>query len=288
MSQSEYIHEDEQYWFDRREFLEKAGYALRPKFTPGYVRPPDVSTRSLKARHSRPSIMDATRTVDSAPILLKYICRTSHPYESSIGQFFSEPQRASDPRNHCIPILDVLPDPEEKDREILVMPRFTGLYAPPFDTVGEVLDCFRQLFEGLAYMHENGVAHRDCALLNVVVDPSKLYPQGNHPVRFKMNPAYTAFSRPTTRTRCWPRYYLIDFGLSRQYSIDGSSPPREEIIRGADKSPPEHDLSRLLKPCNPFPTDVYYLGNMLKENFIEYTVQRKAGRLGCYPDQEFD
>lgn len=40
----------------------------------------------------------------------------------------------------------------------------------------------------------------------------------------------------------------------------------ERILRGGDKSAPEHNKG--LQYCDPFPTDVYYLGNLIKNEFI--------------------
>jgi hypothetical protein len=37
-------------------------------------------------------------------------------------------------------------------------------------------------------------------------------------------------------------------------------------LRGGDKSAPEH---RLGKACNPFHTDIYYLGNLVRERFLK-------------------
>ena len=66
-----------------------------------------------------------------------------------------------------------------------------------------------------------------------------------------------------TRTQRPPLYYLIDFGLSRQYrSRKALDVPR----RGGDKSAPEHGNAAR---CNPFYTDIYYLGNLVRQEFIQ-------------------
>lgn len=57
----------------------------------------------------------------------------------------SEPLK-SHPRNHSTPIYDVLDVPGE-DISIFVMPVLDHFYRPHFETVGEVLECFRQVFE---------------------------------------------------------------------------------------------------------------------------------------------
>ena len=72
--------------------------------------------------------------------------------------------------------------------------------------------------------------------------------------------------RPCTRTSRPPKYYIIDFGLSRRYPPTETS-PLELIILGGDKTVPEHKDQRI--PQNPFWTDIYYLGNMIREDFMQ-------------------
>jgi len=58
-------------------------------------------------------------------------------------------------------------------------------------------------------------------------------------------------------------YYFIDFGLSRQYP---SRDVMDEPLRGGDRSAPEH---RSQRRCNPFQTDIYYIGNLVRQEFME-------------------
>ncbi|KAJ7439687.1 kinase-like domain-containing protein [Mycena latifolia] len=259
--------EKEAFWFQRRVFLAKAGYRLRPKFNPGFVGPKAPGRFSLgddhTAQHPRKHIMDAERIFDGQQVMLKWVSKKTHPYEVEIGRLFSTPALAKNPRNHCIPILDVLQDPHDDDKQIIVMPRLIRFDEPIFDTVGEVIDCFRQIFEGIQFMHENFVAHRDCSLLNILQDPTKLYPRGFHPVNSCMNPTNDGLAYSIKRTECWPRYYIIDFGLSRRYD-PAKGPPLERVIPGGDLNPPEYTGTE----CNPFPADIYCLGNLLKRHFI--------------------
>lgn len=60
--------------------------------------------------------------------------------------FSSEPL-ASDKRNHCVPIYEVLKVPDANDEVILVMPALRPWYLPFFATVGEGIDFFSQIFE---------------------------------------------------------------------------------------------------------------------------------------------
>ncbi|KAJ7076457.1 hypothetical protein B0H15DRAFT_863883 [Mycena belliarum] len=265
---SQFIDKGELYWFERRSFLEAAGYRLRPKFQPGFV--PKNTTNSkdfgdeYTAKHPRRQIMDVECAGDGKRLMLKSVSRKKHPFEVEIGNLFSRTPISEDPRNHCIPILEVLQDPADGDKQIIVMPMMMKFHETVFDTVGEVVDCFRQIFEGIQVMHQMFIAHRDCGVLNLVVDPSQLYPEGFHPVHMWRNTTNDGFACFITRTECWPRYYIIDFGLSRRYQPE-NGPPMEEVILGADKSPPEH---RQPGWCNPFPTDIYHLGNLLRTSFI--------------------
>jgi serine/threonine protein kinase len=103
---------------------------------------------------------------------------------------------------------------------------------------------------------------RDCTANNIMLDPSGMYPDGFHPIKINRSKDFKGTAARYDRTQRPPRYYLIDFGLSRQYS---SRNVLDKPLRGGDKSAPEHRHGRL---CNPFHTDIYYLGNLIRERFI--------------------
>ena len=123
------------------------------------------------------TIRDATRVSDGTSVALKFIHPSEHPYKIDISSLSSE-GLASDPRNHCIPIYEVLIVPDVKVSAILVMPLLRTYNDPPFQTFGEAVDFMRQLIEvrnisallslwltigglkGLQFMHSHHVAHR--------------------------------------------------------------------------------------------------------------------------------
>ncbi|KAJ7269594.1 hypothetical protein C8J57DRAFT_1227336 [Mycena rebaudengoi] len=72
-------------------------------------------------------------------------------------------------------------------------------------------------------------------------DPEQLYHSGFHPVNYCMNTNHDALAHSLKRTACWPRYYIIDFGLSRRYS-PAKGPPTEPTptLTHGDKAPPEY------------------------------------------------
>lgn len=247
-------------------------------------------------------MLDATRLSDGSYVMLKIIHQTAHPFEVPIGSYFSSEERASDPRNHCVRIYDVLRVPDEEDTQILVMPMLRKYNNPSFEIVAEAVDFFRQTLEVRAlrpffcrscsictYLRDcntctriaspTGTAlncrrlcltktllYRDCNGSNIMMDPTGLYPDSYHPVAIDKTRDFRNVALHTSRTHRPPRYYFIDFGISRQYNPQ-DIPPSEPIIQGGDKTVPEHkDLSA---SCDPFPTDVYYLGNMIRRDFLQ-------------------
>ncbi|KAJ6555632.1 hypothetical protein DFH09DRAFT_1165006, partial [Mycena vulgaris] len=63
------------------------------------------------------------RISDGKLIMLKCISKSTHPFEVEIATSLAPPPLADDPRNHAIPISEVLQNPVNTDKQILVMPR---------------------------------------------------------------------------------------------------------------------------------------------------------------------
>ncbi|KAI0274570.1 kinase-like domain-containing protein [Russula aff. rugulosa BPL654] len=148
-------------------------------------------------------------------------------------------------------------------KKLMVMPFLRSFDSPRFQTYGEFVSFFSQICDGLLFMHERNIAHRDCTANNIMLDPSGMYPDGFHPIQVNRRRDFRGRAKRFTRTLRPTRYYLIDFGLSRRYS---SRNALDQPIRGGDKSAPEHRVRNL---CNPFHTDIYYLGNLVRERFFK-------------------
>lgn len=92
-----------------------------------------------------------------------------------------------------------------------------------------------------------------------------MYPNSFHPQKQHLNRSFKGEAKYFSRTERPPRYYFVDFGLSRKY--DSTVSTRVLPIKGGDKSVPEFKHSDVTS--NPFPIDVYYVGNMIKEEFLD-------------------
>ena len=122
--------------------------------------------------------MDATRISDGNMVALKKVARSGS--EVAIALSFSSLKLKDNPGNHCVPIHDILSIPDDPSTSILVMPYLVRFNDPPFETVGELVDFFQQIFEvstyvasfhlfvyimilphqGLHFMHAHYIAHR--------------------------------------------------------------------------------------------------------------------------------
>ncbi|KAH9054578.1 kinase-like domain-containing protein [Lactarius deliciosus] len=259
----------ETWWVERQVALEQAGYMLRPRYRPGW-KPSWVGTNKDAfdsedgQSHSLRVCMDATRISDGRPVMLKRIPNEEGPYELQINRLFSAEPLSSDPRNHCARLLDVIQLPDEEP--IMVHSLLRPFDNPQLQTYGEFVTFFTQICEGVQFMHSNNVAHRDCTWRNIMLDPANMYPDSFHPIAIGRSKDFRHKVKGYSRTWRPTRYLLIDFGLSRRYDpADG--PPLDEPLHGGDKSAPEHQDGKTR--CNPFPTDVYYLGNLVRRHYMQ-------------------
>ena len=92
--------------------------------------------------------MDATRISDGRIIALKQVDRCKYPDEEEIVRRFAMSSNvASDARNHTVPVYDILQSALDEKIVFLVMPYLLRNNTVKFATVGEAMECFRQLLE---------------------------------------------------------------------------------------------------------------------------------------------
>ncbi|KAJ7253576.1 hypothetical protein C8J57DRAFT_1659806 [Mycena rebaudengoi] len=257
----------EYFWRDYRPWLAERGYLLRPRYQPDWV-PSWKTTRTQewaaedKQRPNWPDnqwvhLLDATRISDKSHVMLKVCDPERHPQEVKITQFFSSELFVADPRNHCVPVYEAMSVPELTSTIILVMPLLYTMESPQFDTIGEAVECFRQIFDGVQFL--------DCKYDSFMVDSKALYSHPPHPWSPKKRRDFKGPPRTmSTRTRTPVKYFMIDFGLSRRYEDVG--PHLELPGWGGDKTVPEFRTGEL---CDPFLVDVYCLGNVVREYFTQ-------------------
>jgi hypothetical protein len=95
-------------------------------------------------------VIDAIRVHDNTPVMLKKVFRpgaSEDDEEEDIALYLSSPELLNDPRNHAVPIYDVLQIHNDNKYDLLVMPLLRPFDSPRFDTIGECMDFFRQIFQ---------------------------------------------------------------------------------------------------------------------------------------------
>jgi len=67
--------------------------------------------------------------------------------EHRIAEILREGGWAGDPRNHCVPVLNLFKDPQDPELLYLVMPFLRPMDDPPFQQVKEVMEFADQILE---------------------------------------------------------------------------------------------------------------------------------------------
>lgn len=166
------LFEHEICWRERYVWLKENGYLLRPRYNPEWVpswkntkkwwltcedgqilnvrkiliTPRETTTKTHRSYFQVQHIlMDATRISDGTHVMLK-VLDASNESEMEFYKFFSEEPQKSDLRNHSIPYHGFLKIPETEE-VMVALPILFHWDEPDFETIGEVIDFFRQIFE---------------------------------------------------------------------------------------------------------------------------------------------
>ncbi|KAH9479885.1 hypothetical protein JR316_0008518 [Psilocybe cubensis] len=261
------------FWRGIQPWLVDQGYELRKRYRPDWV-PSWLKYDSSPDRYEDgqvlpyDQIIDAVKLSDGSRVVLKRIKRTSRSNEHNMLMFFGTGSLASSSRNHCVPVLATLYPPSERSWIIVVMPLLREYDSPRFDTVGEAVECFRQIFEGLDFMHKQGVAHRDICIENIMVDARDLYPKGYHFVRKNESVDLKGRARYRTRTQKPAKYYIVGYEQAQHCDLDKFT-EKLDPVRYRLESPTSHFLLDSEDTPDPFATDVFYIGNLIRYYFLD-------------------
>ncbi|TFK74314.1 hypothetical protein BDN72DRAFT_813212 [Pluteus cervinus] len=270
------------FWRDHAAWFESQGYKLRPRYQIGWE-PPSTGLDDVKLGDEdhlsmpRAAVVDAIRITDGKRVLLKKISKSEHPFEVEITKLLSSDALTGDPHNCCVRLLDVLQPTDAPEITILVFPFLQQLTASPFDTFGEIVGFIKQILDGLQFLHHHRIAHRDIGIPNFMMDGDEMFPGGWNAVRGRTTPRGQKHANIYTRTQRPPRYYFIDFGLSRCFDPSDTNPLAEPIF-GGDRTVPEFKTNK--GAFNPFQTDIYYIGNTIREFIMKGTPSEYKGYYG--------
>ncbi|KAF6752094.1 hypothetical protein DFP72DRAFT_906092 [Ephemerocybe angulata] len=265
------LFEWEELWVQNYYFLLQRGYALRPRYHPDW----DVDELDYPPEDSyQAGLVDAIRVADGKKVMLKHIPISTE--ELFISSFVSSYPQTEDPRNHCVPLLDVILMPACETHVVIVMSRLYEHNELPFRHAGELLELAIQLTE----VRTPFCSHQDFCRFNIMIDSTKIIPGGTHPWDPSSAPdgrqeGFKGGPKWRSRWSCRPNhYFVIDFGYSRKFTTNTGV--RLLGIYGQDTSVPEMSLT---EPYDPFPVDVYHLGNLLLNYYNKYEPDETIDRL---------
>ncbi|KAF5379424.1 hypothetical protein D9615_006622 [Tricholomella constricta] len=261
-----------------RQFAEKLmllslGYRLRPRYDPDWI--PSWSKDMGKMAFIRMLlhedalhlycalhlVNDSARLSDGQKVVLKLVDYAST--ETTISRYFSEEPQRSDPRNHCVPILDVISLPNHPSKALLVMPLLYAFDRLPFRRVGEFAEAMQQFIENCPQVRSRSVHQifelttpRAACRPNLVMDASKVIPKGFH---FQRPNTHDGVTRKFDWLERWSvkpnKYYFTNFASSAVY-------PEEQSTETRINPQAEAEVVNLLR-CDPFKQDVKQLGATL-------------------------
>ncbi|KAF9005494.1 hypothetical protein BDQ17DRAFT_1408252 [Cyathus striatus] len=273
----------EVFWRNHEPWLKADGYILRPRSHPNWI--PSWFVDPSKTMYDcedyritiEGSLVDAIREVDGLQVMLKRVNLKNYPTELAFANIFSSELLTSNPKNHCVPVYEILDLPDDNDYAILVMPFLLKFDQPPFICIGEIVEFLRQLLEGLHFMHQQNIAHCDVKSDNVMADTLRLYRVPPHPLISSRNVWDNGKPKlASNRMQKMVKHYFVDFGLSSLHGPPGS-PRLQYPGYGGTRSVPEfqNDSSEL---CDPFAVDIYCMGAFIHTRFREGETQVPAFR----------
>ena len=67
--------------------------------------------------------------------------------EARIAQMLTTEELKADPRNHSVPVIEIIDDPEDDTMSYVVMPLLRAADDPHFEFVKEIIDFVDQILE---------------------------------------------------------------------------------------------------------------------------------------------
>ncbi|KAF8217734.1 kinase-like domain-containing protein [Mycena galopus ATCC 62051] len=224
-----------------------------------------MTWKRKRKRKQNSDTLDAIRESDGTKVVLKWMKTTSNELRC-----IKHLSNISDPRNRTIPVLDIIPLPNDI-HTLVVMPYARRFNHPAFHCRAEFVEAMRQFLEGLEFMHEHNICHFDIAPQNLLMDETRVVPRGSHFCYPKTHTGYFGVFSWENRCSVSPvDYYYIDFGLSMHYPAGKDTASWTGTLRTFPTIP---ELSRTV-PCNPFKVDIFQLGLTMANVIKEYPALR--------------
>jgi len=211
----------EQYWASLAQQPSQAKFRSTCK---GYPRSEEADDDLCRDRGLPDNLFRGSQLRDGKRIVIKAVNARSRELETI--RCLSSAILKTDPRNHTIPVLDIILVPDD-GMAFIIQEEWSSSFAhcAP-STPRAFIQAMRQCLEGVHFMHSHNIAHLDISCTNIL-------------------------------TNCGGAYAYIDFELSRHFSAGDKSVVRG--IRGTEL-PPEIERG---EESSPFKVDIWALGQTI-------------------------
>lgn len=102
-------------------------------------------------------MIDAVRISDNKQVVLKKVHTWTD--ELPVASYLSSEEMRNDPRNHSMPLLDVILVPSDDEHALIVMPLLHEFHDPPFARRGEVVEALRQILQVRVFFYSEMHSH---------------------------------------------------------------------------------------------------------------------------------
>ncbi|KAJ3834008.1 hypothetical protein F5878DRAFT_569067 [Lentinula raphanica] len=248
-------------WSPYRQFFQNHGYTLwnvpadndydheppndNPRAPDGFSHENEYSANAPRLCCTASPLHFPARTTDNRDVMIALLSDTVVDNNCvKVLRTIATGKNAGIDRNHALPLLHEL----RYDNLIFgVFPLVSDSFIPTwFVNIAHALETMSQIMEGVAFLHDHLVAHRDLFISNFLNSRRYGFWEPGHENDFLR-----------------PRYYIIDFEMAVQYSLD--SDPATRTVSGPPipweiyKRPPPPEM-KLDMPYCPFKADVWQVG----------------------------
>ncbi|KAF8509665.1 kinase-like domain-containing protein, partial [Hysterangium stoloniferum] len=197
-------------------------------------------------------------------LIIKAISPYQNASEIDIITYLNFPRLRSSPHNHTIPLIEQF---RLGGWHFMVMPLWNMTFAPYL--VWQVDDYFRrsiQCLEGLDFMHDHGIAHRNICIRNIVYNQDGT--QETAPLGCRLQPIISKWK---------VQLAYIDFGISRKF-LASSDPTSWVVCESTEPNP--FTAPEVVKAMQgeieyrALPADVYSLGRVWQYAINDHSRER--------------
>ncbi|KAI0088672.1 hypothetical protein BDY19DRAFT_994042 [Irpex rosettiformis] len=261
-------------WQQVSEFLELKGYALRARYRKNWQ--PSWELPHNKGKHpecfedhiSLPpewhTGIDAVQIATGRRVWIKRMTLRNSD-EFLLGR---TNRLSTEPRNHCVPMLERFHDEDPEGFRYIVTPFLRPAHDPPLETIGDAIDFVTQILDGLAFLHEQSFVTQHGEYRHILMNGDPFFPDGFHPVKLNLDPTARRPARQLSRRKASAKYYFTSFESVHAHEPLLPTDPRAIHVERAF-APELYGSNINYQLQSMFEVDIWNIGQVLKTKLLD-------------------